>query len=147
MAKLYYEDVNVGAEIPTLVKNPPMEQMIRWQGVTGDVNRVHYDKEFAQSVGWPGPIVHGALKWQFLIQMLTDWIGPEGAIRKVGCQHRGMDLPGDTLTCRGEVVSKFVDGDRRCLECEIYIVNPKGERTSRGKAVVFVPSRVQERAP
>jgi len=147
MARLYYEDVDMGAEVTPLVKNPTMEQMIRWQGVTGDVNRVHYDKEFAQSVGWPGPIVHGALKWQFLIQMLTDWIGPEGTICKVGCQHRGMDLPGDNLTCGGEIVRKYLDGDHYCLECEIYIENPKGEQTSRGKAVVFVPSRVQERAP
>ena len=144
MAKLYYEDVNVGAEIPTLVKNPTMEQLIRWQGVTGDVNRVHYDKEFAQSVGWPGTIVHGSLKLQFLIQMLMDWIGVDGTIRQVSCQNRGMDVPGDTLTCRGEVLNKYVDGDQHCLECGIYIENQKGERTTPGRAVVFVPSRVQQ---
>ena len=143
MMGLYYEDVDIGTEITPLQKIPTMEQVIRWQGVTGDVNQIHYDKEFAQSAGWPGPIIQGALKWQFLIQMLTGWIGHEGTVRKVSCQHRGMDLPGEVLVCKGKVVDKYTRDDRCCLECEIYIENQKGERTSYGSALLFVPSRVR----
>ncbi len=141
MAQLYYEDVAVGTEITPLVKLPTTDQLIRWMGVTGDVNRIHYDKEFALSAGWPGTIVHGSLKWQFLIQMLTDWIGHGGTIRKVNCQNRGMDLPGNTLICKGRVVNKYVEGEHHYLECEIYIDNHKGERTTAGKALIVVPCR------
>ena len=141
MAKLYYEDVEVGAEIAPLVKQPTTRQLVRWAGASGDFNEFHYDKDVAQSAGLPGVIVHGLLKFQFLIQMLTDWIGVDGNLRKVSCRYRGMDFPGDTITCKGTVVNKFVDGDRHCLECEITLENQRGEQTTPGRAIVAVPSR------
>ncbi|MBL7119400.1 MAG: dehydratase [Dehalococcoidia bacterium] len=141
MAKLYYEDVEVGAEITPLVKQPTTRQLVRWAGASGDFNEFHYDKDVAQSAGLPGVIVHGLLKFQFLIQMLTDWIGVDGTLQKVSCRYRGMDFPGDTITCKGTVVNKFVDGDRHCLECEITLENQRGEQTTPGRAIVAVPSR------
>ena len=141
MAKLYYEDADVGTEITPLVKHPTTAQLVRWAGATGDFNQVHYDKDFAQNAELPGVIVHGLLKWQFLIQMLMEWVGEEGTVRKVSCQYRGMDFPGDTLTCKGTVINKFVDGDQHCLECEICVENQRGERTTPGRAIVVVPSR------
>jgi acyl dehydratase len=145
--RLHYEDVAPGSEIPPLVKRPTTDQLVRWQGVTGDVQRVHYDAEFARSIGWPGPIVHGSLKLQFLVQMLADWIGEDGEIRRLSCRYRGMDLPGDVLTCRGRVLERFVADDRHCLECEIYVENEEGERTTVGTAVVAVPSRGKSTDP
>ena len=141
MAKLYYEDVEVGAEITPVVKQPTTRQLVRWAGASGDFNEFHYDKDVAQSAGLPGVIVHGLLKFQFLIQMLTDWIGVDGNLQKVSCRYRGMDFPGDTITCKGTVVNKFVDGDRHCLECEITLENQRGEQTTPGRAIVAVPSR------
>jgi len=141
MSKVYYEDIEVGAEIPPLVKKPTTRQLVRWAGATGDFNEPHYDKDMALSWGLPGVIVHGLLKYQFLIQMLTDWIGVDGDLLKISCQYRGMDFPGDTITCTGKVVKKFVEGDRHCLECEICLSNQRGERTTPGRAVVALPSR------
>lgn len=141
MAKVYYEDVAVGAEITPLVKQPTTRQLVRWAGASGDFNEFHYDKDVAQSAGLPGVIVHGLLKFQFLIQMLTDWIGVDGTLKKVSCRYRGMDFPGDTITCKGTVINKFVDGDQHCLECEITVENQRGEQTTPGRAIVAVPSR------
>jgi acyl dehydratase len=141
MARIYYEDVEVGTVIPPLVKQPTTRQLVRWAGASGDLNEVHYDKDLALSWGLPGVIVHGLLKYQFLVQMLTDWIGVDGDIRKVSCQYRGMDYPGDTLTCSGTVVGKFIEEGRHCLECEIALENQRGERTTPGRAVLVVPCR------
>jgi acyl dehydratase len=138
---LYYEDVDVGTEITPLVKHPTTTQLVRWAGATGDFNLIHYDKDFAQNAGLPGVILHGLLKWYFLIQMLTEWAGEGCTVRKVSCQYRGMDLPGDTLTCKGTVVKKYVDGDHHCLECEIWVENQKGEKTTPGLATLLLPSR------
>jgi hypothetical protein len=52
-----------------------------------------------------------------------------------------MDVPGDTLTCKGKVVKKYVEGDEHCVECEVWVENSKGERTTPGTAVVVLPSR------
>ena len=72
-----------------------------WATGSGDMYPIHYDKDFAVGSGLPGIIVHGALKNAFLGQMLHDWIGEKGEIKKFNCQYRGMDVPGQDIICRG----------------------------------------------
>ena len=141
MVELYYEDIEVGTEITPLVKRPTKEQLVRWAGATNDFHPIHYDKDYAQGRGLPEVIVHGLLKYQFLVQLLTDWIGVNGTVKNISCQYRGVDFPGDTLTCKGTVVNKLSVGQDHCLECEIWIENQRGERTTPGRAIVAVPSR------
>ncbi len=143
MAKLYYEDVEAGAEVTPLVKKPTTRQLVRWAGASGDYSEPHYDDVFAKASGLAGVTLQGLLKYQFLVQMMVDWIGVDGDLLKISCQYRGMDFPGDTLTCTGKVTRKYVDGDgqRRCLECQIAITNQRGEKTTVGQAVAALPSR------
>lgn len=142
MAKqLYYEDVEEGMEISPLVKNPTTQQLVKWAGASGDYYQIHYDKDFAQAAGLPGVIVHGRLKSSFLAQLLSDWVGEEGMVRKVSVQHRGMDFPGEQITCKGKVTKKYVQDGENIVELEIWTENPRGERTAPGSAVVALPSR------
>lgn len=139
--KLYYEDVQIGTEIPPLVKHPTTQQLVMWAGASGDFSLIHYDKDFAISAGLPGVVIHGPLKSAWLGQLLSDWIGENGAIKKYACTFRGMDLPGSPITCKGKVTNKYTDGDIHYVECQIWIENSKGETTTPGAAVVVLPSR------
>ena len=139
--QLYYEDVTVGDKVTPLVKQPTTRQLVMWAGASGDYNPIHYDKDFAQSQGLPGVIVHGALVGSFLCQLITDWIGERGVISKFSCNYRGMNFPGEDLTCRGRVTNKYVADDKRYVECESWVENPNREKTVTGRAVVIVPSR------
>ena len=142
MAKeLFYEDVEVGTEIPPLVKKPTTQQLVKWAGASGDFWEAHYDKDYALGVGFPGVVVHGKLRTAFLMQMIEDWIGVNGTLRKISVQQRGMDVPGDTLTCTGVVKNKYVKDGEHCVECDIWTENQKGERTVPGTATVVLPSR------
>jgi len=139
--QVYYEDVNVGDEIPTLVKNCTTQQLVMWATGSGDMYPIHYDKDFAVGNGLPGVIVHGALKHAFLGQMLHDWIGEKGEIRKYNCQYRAMDVPGQDIICRGVVTNKARDGELNLVELDIWTEKASGEKTSPGKATVVLPSR------
>ena len=139
--ELFYEDVEIGTEIPSLVKQPTTQQLVRWAGASGDFYQIHYDKDFAISTGLGGVIIHGALKSAWLGQLLDDWIGDSGTIKKYGCSYRGQDVPEDTITCKGKVVKKYVEGDEHCVECEIWAENSKGEKTTPGTAVVVLSSK------
>ena len=139
--QLYYEDVTEGDELPTLVKRPTTRQLVMWAGASGDYYAIHYDKDFAQSKGLPGVIVHGQLVAGFLGQLVTDWIGERGTLRKLSCSYKGMNFPGEAITCRGKVSRKHVEDGEHCVECSLWAENAKGERTVTGKAVVVIPSR------
>jgi len=139
--KLFWEDVEVGTEIPPLEKKPTSQQLVRWAGASGDFYQIHYDKDYALDNNLPGIIVHGALKSAWLGQLLGDWIGESGTIKKYGCSYRGMDVPGDTLTCKGTVVRKYIESDEHCVECEIWLENSQGQKTTPGTTVVVLPSK------
>lgn len=139
--QIYYEDVEVGSELPSLEKNPTTRQLVQYAGASGDFYQIHYDKDFALANQLPGVILHGALKNAFLGQLMTDFAGEAGWLRKLAVQYRGMDQPGSKITARGKVVKKYTEGDAHIVECEIWLENAKGEKTTPGSATVILPSR------
>ena len=101
MAKqIYCEDVEVGSEVPALEKNPTTQQLVKYAGASGDFYQIHYDKDFALNNNLPGVILHGALKNGFLGQLMTDFAGDDGWLRKLSVQYRGMDQPGARSSAR-----------------------------------------------
>jgi len=139
--QIYYEDITVESEIPSLVKEPATRQLVMWAGASGDYYQIHYDKDFAQGKGLPGVIVHGQLVAGFLGQLITDWIGDRGRLRKLTCSYKGMNFPGETITCRGKVTRKYIEDGEHYIECHVWAENARGEKTVTGKAVVIVPTR------
>ena len=139
--QFYYEDVEVGSEIAPLVKQTTTRQLVMWAGASGDYNPIHYDKDFAQSKGLPGVIVPGQLVGCFLGQLMTDWLGEQGRLRRLTCSYRGMNFPGQTLTCQGKVTKKYIEDGEHYIELSLWVENEKGEKTVSGRATVTVPSR------
>ena len=139
--QVYFEDVSVGDEIPKVVKNCTTQQLVMWAAGSGDMYPIHYDKDFAAGNGLPGVIVHGALKNAFLGQMLHDWLGDKGQIKKYNCQYRGMDVPGVEIICRGVITNKTQEGGQNLVELDIWTEKGEGEKTTPGKAIVILPSR------
>ena len=129
-----FQNVPPGYELPPLVKRPTTRQLVMYAGASGDFYEIHYDQEFARSQGLPGVILHGALKSAFLGQLVTDWAGADGSLRSLSVRYREMDVPGDTLTCKGVVVEK--DEAAGTVRCDIWIENGAGVKTTTGEAVV-----------
>jgi hydroxyacyl-ACP dehydratase HTD2-like protein with hotdog domain len=126
--------VQVGDEIPELVKHPTTRQLVQYAGAQGDFYEIHYDQDFARSVGLPGVILHGLLKAAFLGQLVTDWLGERGTLKSFEVSYRGIDQPGRPYRCRGRV--KRVDGDE--VELEVWGEDSDGNRTTAGTATAAV---------
>jgi len=139
--QLYFEDIEEGTEITPLIKNPTPMQLVKFAGASEDFNPIHYDKDKALADGLPGTIVHGRLKNAFLIQVLTDWIGDKGMLKKMSIQHRGMDLPGHPIVCKGTITRKYTENGENLVDCEVWTENEKGEKTAPGTATVRLPIR------
>ncbi len=138
--QIYYEDVAVGGEIRPLVKRPTTRQLVMYAGASGDYNPIHYDKDYALERGLSGVVVHGQLAGCFLGQMLTDWMGDEGRLGKLSLSYKGMNFPGDTLTCRGIVTKKDIKDGQYLVTASIWIEKESGEKTLTGTAVVALPT-------
>lgn len=139
--QLYFEDIQEGTEIPALVKYPTTMQLVKYASASGDYYQIHYDKDFALSQGLPGLIVHGWLALGFLGQMVTDWIGEAGALLKINGSYRGINNVHEDLICNGKVTRKYTENGRNCARLDIWVENPKGDKTVTGNAVIALPSR------
>jgi acyl dehydratase len=139
--QVFYEDVELGSEIPALVKRTTRRQLVQWAGASGDFYEIHYDEKYAKSQGLPGVIVHGRLKVAFLGQLITDWIGTEGTLRKLACSYHGIDFPDEDIVCKGKVSKKYIKDGENYIELDVWTENPRGEKTTRGAASVVLPLR------
>lgn len=150
---LTWKSVNIGDEIGPMAKVATTQTLVQWAGASGDFNPLHYDAVFTRSLGNPEterPIVHGALKRQWLLHLVTAWIGEEGFLTKFSCRYRSVDYPramkttgepvdGETWWCKGRVTKKYERDGQHYVECEVWVENGKGEVTTSGKATAILP--------
>jgi len=140
-AKVYFEDVKVGDELPPLVKGPIQQiQLTRYAGASGDFNPIHQDDEFARAAGMGGVFAHGMLSMGFVGQLVTDWAGA-GQVRKLGVRFIGLVRLKDTITCRGRVLARSSKDDVNLVDLEVWAENEKGDKVVTGKATVALPAR------
>ncbi|MCH8296452.1 MAG: dehydratase [Chloroflexi bacterium] len=139
--QVYWDDVQEGTELPSLVKNPTTQQLVKYAGASGDYYQIHYDKDFAKNNELDDVILHGALKNAFLGHLVTRWMGPEGDLKRLACQYRGMDIPGNPITAKGVVTRKYQEQGANLVDCEIWLENKDGEKTTPGSATVALPLR------
>ena len=139
--QLYFEDVEVGSEITPLVKRPGNVQLFLFSTVTRNAHRIHYDKDFANVEGHEDCLVHGPLQGAFLVQLMTDWIGKHGVLKKISYQNRARAYVGDTMTCKGRVTRKYAEDGENRVDCEIWDERQTGEVCAPGTATVSLPSR------
>jgi len=140
-ARVYFDDVKVGDEIPPLVKGPIRQiQLTRYAGASGDFNPIHQDDEFAREAGMGGVFAHGMLSMVCVGQVLTDWAGA-GAVRKLGVRFAALVRLKDVVTCRGRVVAKSSTARAHLVDVEVWAENQRAEKVVTGRATVALPAR------
>jgi len=135
--QLLFEDVKVGTALPALIKHPTNVELFRFSAMTWNSHRIHYDKVYAQSEGYPDVLVQSHLHGCFLLQAVMDWVGPRSRVLGFRWQNRGIAIPGDVLTCGGKVIK----AESGVIECELEERNQKGELCAPGWARVELPRR------
>jgi len=145
MEQLFFDDVEVGSEISPLTKGPyTVMTMAKFAAVHGDFYPSHYDNKWAMEVDrLPGAIAHGLQITSYLSQLLTDWIGPNGALKKFASQVRAQTFVGDTITMKGRVTNKYIKDGENYLECEVWGEKQDGTMVIQGSGTVALPARLQ----
>ena len=140
--KLYYEDVQVGDEIPKLVKAPVTHlQLVRYAGASGDFNPLHTDPKIGELIGTGGIIAHGMLIMGFIGQMLSDYVGPT-ALRKFGVRFKGMTHLEDVITCTGTITEKYESDGVAYIAGKTQAADQNGDVKATGTFVAAVPHRL-----
>jgi hydroxyacyl-ACP dehydratase HTD2-like protein with hotdog domain len=143
MAKgqIYYEDVEVGLALPSLLKTPSNTLLFLYSAITWNPQRIHFDKDYTLTEGYKDVIVHGPLRGAFLSQLLTRWIGDEGVLKKMSYANRDIAYVNEPLACKGTVTRKSIENGQGLVECDIWVENAQGAKLTLGNATVVLPRK------
>ena len=139
---LFFEDVTEGMKIGPLVKKASTMRNFMYIAATWICDPMHRDYKFATEVmGFPDVLQLGPISADWNAQLVTEFIGDTGYLKKVSYQSRVNIIPDDMLTCSGTVIRKYSDSNYHCIDFELAVVNQKNENCSPGKATVVLPLR------
>ncbi|MBM4405721.1 MAG: hypothetical protein FJ039_06005 [Chloroflexi bacterium] len=143
MAKVYFEDVQVGQELPSYTIKAGYMELNRFAGANDELIPIHMDPDYAKNVAkLPDVIVMGNLKLAYMCNVLTNWGGDDLWVRKLEVSYRKMDVVNETLTAKAVVKAKRTEGHDHLVDLDLWVENGKGEKTAPGRAVVALPARV-----
>ena len=137
-AAIYFEDIQVGDEIPKLVTAPVTHvQLVRYAGASGDFNPLHTDPKIGEMIGTGGIIAHGMLIMGFVGQMLSDYVGPQ-ALKKFGVRFKGMTHLDDEITCTGTITEKYEQDGQGFIAGKVQAADQHGDVKVAGTFVAKV---------
>ena len=89
----------------------------------------------------PGQFDYGPQRVCWLAQIVTDWMGDDGKLINLNASIRHPNVVGDTNTVRGNVVKKYLSGDKHLVEVRVENSNQSGLPTAFATATVELVSR------
>jgi acyl dehydratase len=140
--KVYFEDVKVGDEIPSFVKQTDFMHWNRYAAINDEFVYIHMDDEAGKNGGnAQGAFGMGNLRWAYLQNMLRDWAGDEAELKEMSAQWRAINQKNDVLTATGKVTEKKTENGENLVRLDINVVNQDGKGTAPGYAVIALPTR------
>ncbi|MET8948329.1 MaoC family dehydratase [Streptomyces sp. NPDC004542] len=117
-AKIAYDDVEIGTELPARTFPVTRATLVRYAGASGDFNPIHWNEKFAKEVGLPDVIAHGMFTMAEAIRVVTDWTGDPGAVVEYGVRFtKPVVVPNDdqgaTIEVSAKVAAKLDDNTVR----------------------------------
>lgn len=116
---LTFEDLHVGAEVPSLERVVTREDVKAYADASGDQNPLHQDDEAARAAGFPGIVAHGMFTLGHLASCLVAWTGDASALARLRVQFRAPVFMGETIVAGGRV--KGLDADRRTATLDVWV--------------------------
>ncbi|MGK5641782.1 MaoC family dehydratase [Streptomyces sp. URMC 126] len=138
-AKVSYDDVEVGTELPTREFPVTRATLVRYAGASGDFNPIHWNERFAKEVGLPDVIAHGMFTMAEAVRVVTDWAGDPGAVAEYGVRFtKPVVVPDDdegaVIEVSGKVAAKL-DDEARTVRVDLLV-------RSAGQRVLGMPRAV-----
>ncbi|MFF9509945.1 MaoC family dehydratase [Streptomyces sp. NPDC014724] len=137
-AKVAYESVEVGTELP--VRSFPVTRatLVQYAGASGDFNPIHWNEKFAREVGLPDVIAHGMFTMAEAIRVVTDWAGDPGAVIEYGVRFtKPVVVPNDdegALIEVGGKVAALLDDKR--VRVDLTVMSEGKKVLGMSRAVV-----------
>ncbi len=112
------------------------ELLVRYAGASGDYNPIHYDDDYARSLGLPGVIAHGMLIMGLAVGAIRQTAPLGSRLEQYGVRFRAVVEPNQTLQVWGSIASvEPYDGDWRAV-IDVRVLGSGEAPAVTGRAVL-----------
>ncbi|MGR8950099.1 MAG: hypothetical protein ACU84Q_18810 [Gammaproteobacteria bacterium] len=126
-------EINTGDELPRREHVASNVSLFLYNAAVWNAHRIHYDEIYTKEVEkHPGVIVDGPLQGDWLVQVVTNWLGDDGQLLEFEYSNRRMSVVGEPLVAGGTITA--IDGNE--ISIELFIRNAQDEVTTPGRALV-----------
>lgn len=129
----------LGEELPRLVLRVTSTVIVAGAIASRDFMPAHHDRDYAQAQGAPDMFMNILTTNGYVSRFVTDWAGPEAAIRTIAIRLGAPAAAGCTLTFSGQVVKQSAEAGERVLEISMKATNELGNHVT-GTVVLSLPA-------
>jgi hypothetical protein len=113
-------------------------------GFPDSAQRCHWDDEWAQRMGHPAAYDYGVMRTNWMVHLVTDWMGDDAWIWKLSASVRKFNYLGDAHVVTGSISE--VDSEAGTVTISVSGENQRGEVTCDARIVVLLPPSSGEHA-
>jgi acyl dehydratase len=139
----HFEEFTVGERYVTLGRTITEADIVSFAALTGDLDPLHVDAEFAKRTPFGERIAHGMLGASYAVGQIAALGLTEGTV--IAIVHMTWDFTapiriGDTIHVEQTVksVRETRKRDRGIVVFEVYVVNQRGEVVQKGERTLLV---------
>jgi hypothetical protein len=105
-------------------------------GFWDSAQRCHWEDDWAQRMGHPAAYDYGVMRSNWMVHLVTNWIGDNAWIWKISASVRKFNYLGDMHLISGIV--RELDRPLNTVTIDVWGENQRGERTCDGRFVVVL---------
>lgn len=138
----YFEDVNVGDEIPPVIFNMTVYRLVVEAGANRDFEPIHHNTPYSHDSGAPDMYANNVFIQGMWERTVREYIGLGGRLKKTGpFRMKIFNTVGETVVTKGTVQRKWQENGENFVELEVVSVHSRGASVGPGPVVVTLPSR------
>lgn len=140
---ILWEDVRDDQELPEITYELSLLRLVAFVRACGQYDFVHFDRDYAQSVGARDVFAATPHVLGLFSRLLTDWSGPDADIRTITLNMRTQSCAGDMLRVTGKVARKYISADGEYLVDidALNIGHQHSAQAATATATLCLPSR------
>ncbi len=123
--QIYWEDVEVGQEIPGYSLELTWTQVVKQVQGVQDYTPTHHDPDYAKADGRAGVFMNTGFSQGAGSRVMTDWIGDKGFLTFFRMEMRRMNLKGDTMVFKGKVTKKYIKDNKHYVDADVWVENAR----------------------
>lgn len=134
------KELQVGFEVPPLLKNVNRLQLVKYAGASGDFNPLHFDDHYAKEKGQDSIIMHGMLGMGFIGELLGNFFENKGFVKEIKVRFIKVVPVDSKVIAKAKVIEVQQEENQKIDEItfDVWVENEEGHTTLKGNATVQI---------